>query len=101
MLLRAAPILLALLFAAVAGLNPVLRPRSGETNAVTAIQNCAQPGAAVQGGCLPLQPASLGSTPGTHLSHSVLKAACHEADLHVVRFIPAGERTPLVAAFCR
>ncbi len=86
----------ALLLAAIAGQNSLLRNTEAETSIDSAITACA-----VQGeGC---PPASLDSSPGSVLSHEVLKGACagSNGDLHVMRFAPAGAgNRPVVATWC-
>lgn len=86
----------ALFLAVVAAQNSLLQATEAETTNDSAITACA-----VQGeGC---PPDSLDSTPGSVLSHEVLKGACAGAggDLHVMRYVP--ERTdeaPVVATWC-
>ena len=84
----------ALLLAAVAGQNSLLRSTEAETSTDSAITACA-----VQGDC---SQNSLDSTPGTVLSHTVFTSACGAADLHVMRYVPAGggPSAPLVATWC-
>ncbi len=42
------------------------------------------------------------TTPATVLSNTVLTGGCSHADLHIVRYVPAGARSqrPLVATWC-
>ena len=90
----------AFVLAAIAGQNSFFRPTQAETVTTPAIAACAQAGAAVQGsGC---QQASLDSTPATVLSNTVLSGGCAYADLHIVRYVPAGglSQRPLVATWC-
>jgi hypothetical protein len=91
----------ALLLAAVAGQNRVLKSTRAESTP-PAITACALEGAAVQGtGCT--QP-PLDSIPGTIVSYDVFPNACAgpARDLHVLRYTPgaAGEAVPLVATWC-
>jgi len=91
----------ALLLAAVAGQRLLVRPIQANTS-VLAITACARTGAdwaAVQGDrCSQL---SLDGTPGTVLSHTVLSGGCGRADLHVLRYVPAGAGPDaLVATWC-
>jgi len=45
---------------------------------------------------------SLGSTPGTVMSHAVLQDACPQSDLHVLKYVPedSTDGRPLVATWC-
>ena len=91
----------AFLLAAVAGQKLLVRSIQADTP-VSAITACAPTGAdwaAVQGDrCSQL---SLDSTPGTVLSHTVLSGGCGRADLHVLRYVPAGAGPDaLVATWC-
>lgn len=84
----------ALLLAAVAGQNAFLQrtDASPQTSVITAC--------AAWGG--PCKESSPGGTPVTALSHSVLKGGCPAADLHIMRYIGAGDvsEAPLVASWC-
>lgn len=91
----------ALLLAAIAGQNSVLKSTRAEST-VPAITACALEGAAVQGtGCT--QP-PLDSIPGIAISYNVFPNACPgpARDLHVLRYAPAGAGAtgPLVATWC-
>ncbi len=87
----------ALLLAAVAGQNSLLRPTEAETT--SAITACA-----VQGESCPQPP--LDSSPGSiALEHQVFVGACGASvasDLHVLRYIPADSESgqPAVAQWC-
>jgi hypothetical protein len=87
----------ALFLAAVAGQNSLLQNTEAETSTDSAITACA-----VQGeGC---PPTSLDSSPGSLLSHEILKGACagSTGDLHVMRWVTKGATAqgPAVATWC-
>ncbi len=89
-------VFVAVLLAVVAGQNSLLQATDAQTtNSTSAITACA-----VQGGSC--SQTSLDSTPGTVLEHSVYAGGCWQADLHVVRYVPAesGDGTPVVATWC-
>ncbi len=91
----------ALLLAAIAGQNSLLKSTRAEST-TPAITACALEGAAVQGtGCT--QP-PLDSIPGTVISYEVFSNACGgpARDLHVLRYAPAGagRAAPVVATWC-
>lgn len=48
------------------------------------------------------QPSSLDGSGQLILSHNVLVGGCPDADLHVLRYVPAGEETPrpVAASWC-
>ncbi|MDO8614371.1 MAG: hypothetical protein Q7T33_01365 [Dehalococcoidia bacterium] len=94
----------ALLLGLAAGQHGFTQP-TGAQSPASAITACARPGGArmgpaVQGGGC--EASSLDSTPGSVVSHTVLAGGCADADLHVVRYIPAGgpPDTPLTATWC-
>lgn len=91
----------ALLLAAVAGQNSLLKSTRAESS-TPAITACAREGAAVQGtGCT--QP-PLDSIPGTVISYEVFTGACAgpARDLHVLRYTQGdGAAAPLAATWCR
>ena len=91
----------ALLLAFTATQGSLARHTEAENTQTPAIADCAQQlGAAVQGDhCIR---SSLGSTPGSLISHTVLARACAGADLHVIRYAPPGRSAdaPLVATYC-
>jgi hypothetical protein len=100
--MRLAPFLAAaaLILAFTAAQGGLPRNINAENTQPPAITDCAQEmGAAVQGDHCTRS--SLDSPPGL-ISHTVLARACAGADLHVIRFVPAGQRTyaPLVATYC-
>ncbi len=84
----------ALLLAIVAGQNTLLRSTDAETT-TPAITACA-----VQGGSC--SQASLDSTPGVILGHTIYVGGCSQTDLHVVRYIPvdSSDGSPVVATWC-
>ncbi len=91
----------AVLLALTVGFGSLPRQTKAENTRPPAITDCAQQlGAAVQGGsCMQ---ASLDSTPGSIISHTVLAGACGGRDLHLVRYT-SGTRpsdSPLVAMYC-
>jgi len=86
----------ALLLAVVAGQNSLLKATDAETtNPTSAITACAVQGESCS------QP-SLDSTPGQVLEHTVYAGGCWQADLHVVRYVPADSQSgsPVVATWC-
>lgn len=90
-----------LLLAAVIAGGTLPRHTEAEDTATTAISDCAQSmGAAVQGEHC--SQSSLDGTPGMVISHAVLRGACAGADLHVVRYVPDGNKltSTLVATYC-
>ena len=90
----------AALLLAFAAWQNVFPPSTGAQAPASAITACAQVGAAVQGeGCEAFSP---DSTPGSVISHTVLAQGCLEQDLHVVRYVPAGDprSAPLTATWC-
>jgi hypothetical protein len=92
----------ALLLASTAAQGSLPLHTEAENTQTPAITDCAQQmGAAVQGDHCTRS--SLDSTPGSLISHTVLARACAGADLHVVRYLPAGRSSdgPLVATYCR
>ncbi len=85
----------ALLLAAIAGQNTLLRSTDAEGN-TSAITACA-----VQGESCGQPP--LDSSPGSIvLEHRVLSGGCYSLDLHVVRYVPAdsADGEPVVAQWC-
>ena len=83
----------ALLLAIVAGQNSLLQSTDAQTED-SAITTCA-----VQGGSC--ETPSLNTSFATVLAHTVLSGGCSEADLHVVRYVPAdADGPPLVATWC-
>jgi len=89
----------ALLLALVTMQGGLAQQTKAENTHTPAITDCAQDmGAAVQGGAC--SQTSLDSPPGLIISHTVLAGACPAADLHVVRYLPAGGSVPLVATYC-
>ncbi len=84
----------ALLLAIVAGQNTLLQSTDAESTS-SAITACA-----VQGGSC--SPASLDSIPGAVLNHTVFTGGCAQADLHVLRYVPADSPNgePAVATWC-
>ncbi len=91
----------ALLLAFTAAQGSLPGHTEAENTQTPAITDCAQQlGAAVQGDhCTRF---SLDSTPGSVISHTVLARACAGADLHILRYVPAGRSSnaPLVATYC-
>jgi hypothetical protein len=85
----------ALLLAIVAGQNSLLQSTDAQTED-SAITTCA-----VEGGSCETPSLSTSST-ATVLEHTVLSGGCFEADLHVVRYVPAdaADGPPLVATWC-
>lgn len=85
----------ALLLAIVAGQNSLLQSTDAQTEDST-ITTCA-----VQGGSCET-PSLNTSSAATVLEHAILSGGCFEADLHVVRYLPADgvDGPPLVATWC-